>query len=285
MRENTFSKLFKIMPLFPLLGGNSYADTLTVEAKCLDAALQYNVKDTARSLEAELVFPAEALVGAIGYDYPLSVGSVSVLVQHSLVSKNATGTDSDWQNGEMTVYSESVTTLNRFYSLNLAYTLPFLEHGSAGIELFHEYWKLTWSDTEQQSYYNDSYDEFSGSTVRYTQQLDGTRVHLSYEDTLHNIPWEASAGMEIAWHESKDEHLLRSFYTLSNDWMFGYFLALRIEIWHAATSSLSLKTLYKRIEGDADMAFYHESGGKFMTLPATFQTTEKSLGLQYFFRF
>lgn len=285
MRKNTFFSFFSSIPLIPLLWGNGYTDTLTVEAKWLDAALQYNVKDISRHLEAELVFPAETLVGAIGYEYPLSVGSVSILAQHSLVSKNATGTDSDWQNGEMTVYSESVTTLNQFYSLNLFYTLPFLEHGSAGIELFHEYWKLTWSDTEQQSYYNDTYDEFSGSTVRYTQQLDGTRVHLGYEDTVLDIPWEASAGMEIAWHESKDEHLLRSFYTLSKDWMFGYFLALRIEIWQAASSSLSLKTLYKHIEGDADMAFYHESGGKYMTLPAAFQTTEKSLGLQYFYRF
>lgn len=285
MRKNAFFSFFRSIPLIPLLGGNGYADTLTVEARWLDAVLQYNVKDTSRHLEAELVFPAETLVGVIGYEHPLSVGSVSFLAQHSLVSKNATGTDSDWQNGEMTVYSESVTTLNRFYSLNLFYTLPFLEHGSAGIELFHEYWKLTWSDTEQQSYYNGTYDEFSGSTVRYTQQLDGTRVHLGYKNTLHSIPWEASAGIEIAWHESKDEHLLRSFYTLSNDWMFGYFLALRIEIWHADSSAIALKTLYKRIEGDADMAFYHESGGKYMTLPAAFQTTEKSLGLQYFYRF
>lgn len=285
MRENDFFSHFKIVPLLPLLWGEVTADTLTVGAKWLDASLKYNVKDTSRHLEAELVFPANALVSTIGYEHPLSVGFIRMSAQHSLVSKDATGTDNDWLEGERTVYSESVTTLDRFYSLNLAYTLPFLEHGTTGIELFHEYWKLTWSDTRQQSYYNNRYDEFSGSTVRFTQQLDGARVRLGYEDTLLGIPWEASGGVEAAWQESKDEHLLRSFYTLSKDWMVGYFLAVRIELWQAGSSSLTLKTDYRKIEGDADMEFQHESGGKYMTLPVTFDKTEKSLGIHYAYRF
>ena len=279
-------KFYRTIILTLLFGGLSlYADTLAVKTEWVDASLKYNVKDPSRQLESELLFPAQTVVGTIGYDYLLSRGTVSFQAYHSLASIQKTGWDKDWKNGEMTVYSESTSTINKLYGLEMAYSHQLSEHMRVSLAFFHEYWKLTWYDTKQYSYYNDRYDEFTGATVRFTQQNNGANIRLKYDHTLFDKSWKMYAGLSISKQRSVDRHLERSFYTLSNDWIVGYSLGLDVEVFRHQTSAIALGAGYSFRKGDADMEFFHEYGTKFMTLPATFQTTVKSLHIRYHYSF
>ncbi|MEA3373944.1 MAG: hypothetical protein U9Q62_09690 [Campylobacterota bacterium] len=277
--------LKNLLLLIPLLGGVGLADTYSVSTKWLESTLKYNVKDPNRQLEAELEFPAEAVAIALGYTHDFQVGSLSFSVEHSIYSNDRTGKDTDWHQGETTVYSESNTELDKYFNLGVAYDYPLLDSTAIGIELFHEEWKMTWSDTKQTSYYNNQYVEVSGSTVTYQQKLDGVRFYLGYENDFSGIPWRLSAGYDIAYIDSKDQHLLRSFYTSSQDWIDGYHVDLTIELFHYNSSLITMGGSYRKVEGDADMDFHHDNGEKYMTLPANYETIVKTFEFQYSYRF
>ena len=271
--------------LIPLVGGIALADSYSIGAKWLDSTLKYNVKDPDRKLEAELEFPAKTLAVVLGYKYDMQVGSLSFSAEHSIFSDDQKGKDTDWYEGEKTVYSESSTELDKYYRLMIAYDYPLLESTNIGLELFHEKWEMTWSDTKQTNYYNNRYTEISGSSVKYQQELDGARIYLGYKNDLFTIPCYVSAGYEIVYIDSKDEHLLRSFYTESQDWIDGYYFDLTVELFHYKSSILTITGSYRKIEGDTDMDFYHDSGEKYMSLPANYETVIKSLELQYTYQF
>ncbi|MEA3370133.1 MAG: hypothetical protein U9Q40_02210, partial [Campylobacterota bacterium] len=174
-------KLFLLIPLF---GGVSLADSYTLSTKFLDSTLKYNVKDTNRELEAELEFPSKTVALLLGYTHDLDIGSLSFNLEHSIYSNIQQGTDTDWYQNEMSVYSESDTELDKYYKFSIAYSSRLSKKIFMAIELYHENWQMTWSDTKQTNYYNDTYSEVSGETVKYGQELNGAKFKLGYENSL-----------------------------------------------------------------------------------------------------
>lgn len=275
----------KLLLLLPLLGGISSSDNYTLGTKFLDSKLKYNVKDYDRQLEAELKFPAEVLAIVFGFKHNLEVGSLSLNVEHSIYSKSKTGKDTDWHEGELTVYSESDTKLDNYFRFSLGYDYPLLKNTIIGIELFHEDWKMTWSNTKQIRYTNNTYSEVSGETVKYKQELNGFRFKLGYEDNLFGKSYKVFAGYDLAYTHMKDQHLKRSIYTKSQAWMDGYYLNAEIELLSYKSSQLKMSASYKKMVVSTDMDYFFESGGKYMTLPAKYETVISSIGVNYIYKF
>ncbi len=277
--------LKKLLLLIPLLGGVSSADNYTLSTKYLDSTLKYNVKDTGRELEAELEFPSKAVAILLGYTHDLDIGSLSFNLEHSMYSNTQLGTDTDWYQDEVSVYSESDTKLDKYYKLSIDYSSSLSKKILMAIELYHENWQMTWSDTKQTNYYNDTYSEISGETVKYEQNLNGAKFKLGYENNLFGMPWNIFIGYDLAYSQTKDQHLIRSFYTKSQDWMNGYYLDTSMNVINYNSSILNLKASYRNIKGDADMNFYNESGENYMVLPAKYETVVSSFELEFIYMF
>ena len=250
------------------------------------ALLQYRVADPDHGLEARLRFPAEAAVGSIGYEREAGENGVLRLTfSHRIASGTPVGSDTDWHAGAVTVYSESRTRLKRYLAANAAYLHSVREGLGVGMELFYEGWKLSWHDTQQRNYDDGITDEISGETVRFTQELGGTRLYLHLEKRLPAWRWSAKAGVEIDRHRSRDDHLLRGFYSVGNDWLIGSCLAFEAVLYEDGASSLQLGAAYRRVKGVGDMAFYYDFGRRYMTLPATYTTRVGTASLRYTYRF
>jgi hypothetical protein len=272
--------------LLPLSWQGAHAEGIFAGIDGKNASLQYRVADPAHGLEARLRFPAEALVGLIGYERETGEhGLLRFSFLHRIASGAPVGDDTDWQEGEVTVYSESQTRLKRYLSANAAY-LHHLDEGLAvGTELFYEAWKLSWHDTRQSSYDDGSYDEVGGETVRFTQELGGARLYFQLEKHWSAWKWRVNAGLEIDRHASRDEHLKRGFYTTGEDWLLGSCLAVEAVLYEDASSSLQLGTSYRRVKGVGEMAFHYDFGLHYMTLPATYTTRVTTASLGYTYRF
>jgi len=273
---------YMVVPVLLLLVSREVmAQNLSLSVKLLNSSHKYKVQDKSRDLEAELIFPSQALVGQIGYAYKTSNENLSLSFEHSLSSAHPTGTDTDWYRGDVSVYSQSKTSLEKYYALALNYEHSVLENLSIKTTLFHKYWKLDWSETRQYDYIDDTYSEFPSKSVRYTQTLNGITFSIGYHEELFSIPLSMSIGAQAAKHKSVDEHLLRNFYTVSQDWLYGYLGSLSAELMQGAEGVLQVVAAYEILSGESDMKFYSNNDFKYMTLPASFETKQKSIQLQY----
>jgi len=257
------------------------AQGLSLCVKLLDTSQNYKVQDKSRDLAAELTFPSQALVGQIEYTYKTSNTKLSGSLEYSLSSSQQRGTDTDWYQGDVSVFSESKTNLDKYYALALNYEHILGQGLSVQTTLFHKYWKLYWSDTKQYDYIDDVYSEFSEKSVQFTQRLNGIAFNLAYHDEIFSVPVSISVGAQAANHYSKDEHLLRNFYTLTQDWLYGYLGNFSAELTKSEAGTLSLMAGYEVLSGDGDMKFYSSSDFNYMTLPASFETEQRFAQLKY----
>ncbi|WP_345970050.1 hypothetical protein WCX72_12395 [Sulfurimonas sp. HSL1-6] len=269
-----------ILAAVPLLG-----DGLFVGIKGANATLSYRVKEPAQGLEAQLRFPATAEVGELGYALEMPVGQLSFSCASAFASQKRTGDDTDWRDGNKTVYSESDTSLDSYYVFHIDFRHPVTPGFSLGMDFFYEQWRLGWSHTRQIDYTDGTQTVLSGTTVRFTQDAGGVNLYGVLDATLFALPWQFHGGVLLSRQHSEDEHLARGFYTVSDGWMTGVSLGADAVLYRQAGSEIIAGISYRRSEGDADMHYYYDYGPHYMTLPATFTTevTEASLMYQYAF--
>ncbi|UFS62414.1 hypothetical protein LOH54_12295 [Sulfurimonas sp. HSL-3221] len=269
-----------ILAVAPLSG-----DGLFAGIKAVNATLSYRVKDSALGLEARLRFPATAAVGELGYALELPAGVLRFSFASAFASQKRTGDDTDWKDGNRTVFSQSDTTLDGCYAFHADFLHPVSSNFAVGIDVFYEQWRLSWSHTRQIDYTDGTQTVLSGTTVRFTQHSGGVNLYGVFDATLFTLPWRFRGGISLARQYNRDDHLQRGFYTLSEGWMKGVLLGADAVLFRHAASMVKAGISYRRSEGDADMHYYYDYGPHYMTLPATFTTevTEASLMYQYAF--
>ena len=276
------SLLIQIVLLL-LLSREAVAENLSLGLKLLDSSHQYRVEDPNRALVAELIFPSKSLVGVIAYTQKTPNGKLTYTFEHSLKAEGSTGTDTDWYQGDVSVFSQSSTELEQYFSLSIAYNQVLTEHISIEASLFHKYWKLNWSDTKQYDYIDDVYSELSSTSVRFTQTVDGLYLGMNYEEKILNLPISISLAGQLAKHDSVDEHLARNFYTVSQDWLYGYLVDISVEVLNNEYGVFDISAGYEVLSGDSNMDFYSSSDVNYMSLPASFETIQKSMKINYSF--
>jgi len=260
-------------------------DGLFAGIKGLNATLSYRVKDAAQGLEARLRFPTTAAVGELGYALDTPAGVLRFSFASVFTSQTPTGDDTDWKDGNKTVYSKSDTTLDGYYAFHVDFCHPMTPNFALGTDFFYEQWQLGWSHTRQTDYTDGSETYFGSDTVDFTQQSGGVSLYGVYEATLLTLPWTFRGGVLLSRQHSRDEHLLRGFYTLSDGWMTGFSLGADAVLFRQAGSEISAGISYRRLEGDTDMHYYYDYGPHYRTLPATFTMEITEAGLSYRYAF
>ena len=276
-------KPFIQIALLLFLSREVLAQNLSLGLKLLDSTQQYRVEDSSRALVAELVFPSKSLVGVLAYTHNTSIGKLIYSFEHSISSQNTIGTDTDWFEEDISVFSQSSTKLEKYFAFTLGYETSLSKSLSLKATLFHKYGKLSWSDTKQYDYIDDVYSEFPSTSVRFTQTLDGLSLGLNYKEELAKIPISISLAGQLAKHNSIDEHLVRNFYTLSRDLLYGYLVDISVEMINNEYGALNLSASYEVLSGKSNMDFYTSSHFKYMSLPASFETEQKSIKINYTF--
>ncbi|WP_345985423.1 hypothetical protein WCX49_12610 [Sulfurimonas sp. HSL-1656] len=260
-------------------------DGLFVGIKGLNATLSYRVKDPAQRLEARLRFPATAAVWELGYALDTPAGVLRFSFASAFTSQIRNGNDTDWKDGNKTVYSESDTALESYYAFHVDFRHQVTPNFALGTDFFYDQWQLGWSQTRQTDYTDGTETYFVGDTVDFTQQSGVAGLYGEYEATLFTLPWTFRGAILLSRQHSRDEHLLRGFYTLSDGWMTGISLGAGAVLFRHAGSEISAGISYRRLEGDTDMHYYYDYGPHYRTLPASFTTeiTETVLTYRYTF--
>ena len=269
-----------ILAAVPLSG-----DGLFVGIKGLNSTFSYRVEDPAQGLEARLRFPATAAVGELGYALDTPAGVLLFSFASAFTSQTRTGDDTDWKDGNKTVYSESDTALDGYYTFHIDFRHPVTPDFALGTDFFYEQWQLGWSHTRQTDYTDGTETYFGSDTVDFTQQSGGVSLYGVYEATLLTLPWTFRGGVLLSRQHTRDEHLLRGFYTLSDGWMTGVSLGADALLFRHSGSEISAGISYRRLEGDTDMHYYYDYGPHYRTLPAAFTTEITEAGLSYRYAF
>jgi len=262
----------------PLAGDGFFAGI-----KGVNAMSSYSVRDDAQGLEARLRFPAAAAVGVLGYAYETEAGALRLAFASAFASEKRTGDDTDRKDGNRTVSSESETTLEGYWAFGAEYRHRITSHFALGAGLFYEEWRLDWSHTREVDYTSGTRTDISGKTVRFTRQSGGLSLYGAYEATLFTFPWRFRGGILLARQYTKDEHLERGFYTLSEGWMKGVSVGADVLLFRYGGATVEAGVSYRRSEGDADMRYYYDYGPHYKTLPAVFtsEITEAMLTYRY----
>ncbi|WP_345988261.1 hypothetical protein WCX18_12290 [Sulfurimonas sp. HSL1-2] len=260
-------------------------DGLFAGIKGFNATLSYRVADPAQGLEARLRFPATAAVGELGYTFDTPAGVLRFSFASAFTSLTRTGDDTDWEGGNKTVYSESDTALDSYYAFHVDCLYPVTPDFALGTDFFYEQWQLGWSQTRQTDYTDGTKIDIGGKTVNFSQQSGGVSLYSRYEAQLFALPWTFRGGVLLSRQHSRDEHLLRGFYTLSDGWMTGISVGADALLFRHSGSEISAGISYRRLEGDTDMHFYYDYGPHYRTLPATFTTEITEAGLSYRYAF
>ena len=262
-----------------------HAYRLGFGVKWIDSEFKYRVSEADSGLEAELVFPVQTAAAKISASETVGPGTVVLNAEYAFASRSPRGTDKDWQYGDMTVYSDSKTTLDQYYGFDCAYNMRLSPNWNIGVLAFFDKWQMTWSDTHQTDYVAGSSNDGNGNTVRFTQDKWGSEIYAVYGSAIGKIPFRTKLGVEMVWHESTDKHLARSFYTVSEGMLYGYHIALDVKLYGDDASVFFLEGDCRRLSGDASMNYYTKDGLKFNELPADFENRSCSVSLNYQYHF
>jgi hypothetical protein len=234
----TISRKLALAALAVLTAPALHAYWLGFGINWIDAELKYSVSEADSGLEAELIFPAQTAAAKLSAGENVGPGTLMLNAEYAFASLTPRGTDKDWQYGSLTVYSDSKTTLDQYYRFDCTYGVPLASNWHIGAAAYFDKWRMTWSDTRQEDYVSGASSRVEGNTVRFTQEKWGSEFFIVYSDAIGKVPLRTELGAELAWHKSTDEHLVRSFYTVSEDLLYGYNVALDIGLYSDVSSEL-----------------------------------------------
>ncbi len=92
--------------------------------------------------------------------------------------------------------------------------------------------------------------------------------------------------MIYAFVESKDTHVLRSFYTIQNSQAFGFALKFNTSYKLNPNSKIKLSLNYEILkDNNVDMDYYNTLGQKYLTLPSSYEYENRTIAIGYVFSF
>ena len=247
----------------------------------------YIVESPDQNLKAKLIFPFKFNTLDIAYSHNFDFFDIKVNSSFLLNDKMTTGEDYDWHNGYLTVFSESDNKINRYADIGLEVSKDFRNDLKALVGFHYKALDMHWSDTYQENYVNDTTSYIQGETLKYQQDFYQYYLGLNYKNEIYkNLFIELKPTLMYAYIESKDTHVLRSFYTLQKSKAFGYALEFNTSYRLNENSKIKLSLHYEKLkDNNVDMDYYNLLGSKYLTLPSSYEYENRTISIGYVFSF
>lgn len=274
--------------LLAILSVQLCADIFTLSLKDQRAKSSYTVEDPQQQLRSELLFPKHFTTLGIAYTYTFLDYDFTLSSDFLLHSKDQKGEDFDWQDDELTVYSNSNDTLNSYQHYKLQASKK-ISHDFALVGAFiYEDIQEHWSDTKQHNYVTDNTTQLRGKTLEFSQTFYQYLLGITYsKEVFSEFSINFTPSFVYSYIDTKDTHILRGFYVVQECHAFGYDLKLSLEKKLTINTALGLHLQYINFEDkQTDMRYYFSSSKNlFATYPSSYRYQNLNLNITYQYKF
>lgn len=264
-----------------------FAGDIELWVKNNDGDSSYIVESPDQNLKAKLIFPFDFNTLDVVYTHKFNLFDIKVNAAFVLNDKTTTGKDYDWHNDNLTVFSNSDNKIDKYTDFGLEVSKDIWNKLRALVGFNYKKIDMYWSNTYQEDLINDSTSSIQGETLKYQQKFYQYSLGLNYKNEIyHDIVIELEPSLVYASIESKDTHILRSFYTLQNSQAFGYALLCNTSYRLNQNSKIKLSLSYEKLkDNDVDMDYHNLLGLKYLTLPSSYKYSNRAIGIGYIFSF
>lgn len=264
-----------------------FAGNIELSVKNNDGNSFYIVESPSQNLKAKLIFPFEFNTIDLGYSHSFDLLDITISSSFLLNDKTTVGKDYDWYNDNLTVFSTSDNKIDKYSDFGLEVSKDILNNLKVLAGFNYKTLDMHWSNTHQEDFVNDITSNIQGLTLKYQQEFYQYNLGLKYQNEIYkDILIELEPSLVYAYVESKDTHVLRSFYTLQNSQAFGYKLKFNTIYQLNDNSKIQLSLNYEKLKDKSvDMDYYNTLGDRYLTFPSSYEYENRIIGLGYVFSF
>lgn len=247
----------------------------------------YIVESPEQNLKAKLIFPFEFNTLDVVYNHKFNCFDIKVNSSFVLNDKTTTGKDYDWHNDNLTVFSTSDNKIDKYTDFGLEISKDIWNNLRALAGFNYKTLDMHWSNTYQEDFISDTTTYIPGETLKYQQEFYQYNLSLNYQNEIYkDILIEFEPSLVYAFVESKDTHVLRSFYTLQNSQAFGFALKFNTSYKLNPNSKIKLLLNYDILkDNNVDMDYYNTLGQKYLTYPSSYRYENRTIAIGYVFSF
>ncbi len=243
----------------------------------------YIVNNNTQTLKSKLIFPFN--YNTINIEYKKNLKYLDIYLYSSLKLDSTTtkGEDFDWQNDNLTVYSKSDNKIDKYYSIGLKISKNISPNISIFSKFKYQILDIYWLNTKQHDYIQNSDKYVSKTTIKFQQKYYNYYVGIIYQKKLtKKLFLELTPSVVYAYINTKDKHLLRSFYTTQNTKSFGYDIKCKLNYNLSSKSNLKLSLGYINLKDkNVNMNYYNILGERYLTYPSSYRYRSTIIGLHY----
>lgn len=270
--------------IFPVL---LFSGDIELLVKNNNGDSSYIVESPDQNLKAKLIFPYEFNTLEVVYSHKFDFFDIKVNSSFVLNDETTTGKDYDWHKDSLTVFSTSDNQIDKYTDFGVQVSKDIWNNLKTLAGFNYKTLDMHWSDTYQEDYINNSTSYTQGETLKYQQDFYQYYLGLNYINEIYkNLFIELEPTFIYAYIESKDTHVLRSFYTLQKAKAFGYALAFNTSYRLNQNSKIKLFLNYEILKDNSiDMDYYNFLGSKYLSLPSSYRYENRTIGIGYIFSF
>lgn len=275
--------MLKYLLLFSVIG---FAEEISLSAEKYNGESSYIVTKPNQKLKAKLLFPFSFNAINISfknriYDYDIAFSS-SFLLNRTLTE----GKDYDWKDNQLTVFSTSQNSVEKFHRYNLKISKNFIEDIDFFTNIQYQALNFKWSNTVEKDFVKDKISTNNKLSLEYQQKFYQLNLGLKYTQNFGTLLFEVEPSFIYAHVRAKDTHLLRYFYTKQNNNAFGYGINVKGKKNLTQNSSFLLYYNYETYQDkNSDMDYYNSFNYNYSTLPSSYHYNNSVMGFSYAYRF
>ena len=179
--------MLKYLLLFSVIG---FAEEVSLSVEKYSGESSYVVTKPNQKLKAKLIFPFSFNAINISfkdkiYDYNIAFSS-SFLLNRTLTE----GKDYDWKDNQLTVFSTSQNSVEKFHKYNLKISKNFLKDIDFFTNIQYQSLNFRWSNTVEKDFVKDEISTNNKLSLEYQQKFYQLNLGVKYTQNFGNLLFE-----------------------------------------------------------------------------------------------
>lgn len=245
----------------------------------------YIVQLPSQGLKSKLDFPFKFYSGNIKYKHSFELFDFAISASTILDDNSQVGKDYDWQNDNLTVYSESQNSVDNYYEINFELSKEIINKLRLFTSFKYSQLDYIWRNTNEIDYVSNTNSFAQGNTLTYEQEFYQYNLGVSYEAVFNDIKINFIPSIIYSNVKTKDTHILRNFYTTQDTDAFGYSIKGNLTYKINNNSSFGIFYEYEKLKDNNVEMKYFNNLGNYMSLPSSYKFKNSKLGIKYIYSF